>query len=237
VRMIWFCGGHGICLTKQGDPNYTTNATVAWLNRWVKRDPSVKTGSTVDVIDQNGNRYAAPNYPLPTATSLHGTASGTLQLVASGGSGPAVPPAGTTDQLGGVADPITPGPASNAVNVNVTNGSQAALVVGAPRLTMTYKGTVPAGPRPTRVFAQLVDGSTGLVLGNQITPIDVTLDGQAHTTSVPLEIVSLAMTPGQHVTLQLVATTVAYAQPQLGGSVTFSAINFALPVVSGMTPK
>jgi ABC-2 type transport system ATP-binding protein len=54
---------------------------------------------------------------------------------------------------------------------------------------------------------------------------------------VPLEIVSQAMAPGQHVTLQLVATTVAYAQPRLGGSVTFSAINIALPVVSGVTPK
>jgi ABC-2 type transport system ATP-binding protein len=237
VHMIWFCGGHGVCLTKQGDPNYTTDATVAWLNRWVKRDASVKTGSTVNVIDQDGNRYAAPNYPLPTASALRGQGSGTLQLVATGGSGPAVLPPGTAGQLGGVANAITPGQAANAVNVTVANGSHAALVVGAPRLTMTYQGTVPAGARPTRVFAQLVDGTTGLVLGNQITPIDVTLDGQTHTTSVPLEIVSQAMAPGQHVTLQLVATTVAYAQPRLGGSVTFSAINIALPVVSGVTPK
>jgi ABC-2 type transport system ATP-binding protein len=237
VHMIWFCGGHGVCLTKQGDPNYTTDATVAWLNRWVKRQPSVKTGPTVDVIDQDGNRYAAPNYPLPTARALRGQGSGTLQLVATGGSGPAVLPAGLVDPLGGVADSITPGQATNAVDVPITNGSKPTLVVGAPRLTMTYQGTVPAGARPTRVFAQLVDGSTGLVLGNQVTPIDVTLDGQTHTTSVPLEIVSQAMAAGQHVTLQLVATTVAYAQPRLGGSVTFSAVKVALPVVAGVTPK
>jgi ABC-2 type transport system ATP-binding protein len=237
VDMIWFCGGHGVCLTKQGDPSYTSDATVAWLNRWVKRDPSVKTGPTVDVIDQDGNRYAAPTYPLPTARSLRGQGSGTLQLVATGGSGPAVLPAGLVDPLGGVANAITPGQATNAVSVPITNGSKAALVVGAPRLTMTYRGTVPAGARPTRVFAQLVDGSTGLVLGNQITPIDVTLDGQTHTASVPLEIVSQAMAPGQHVTVQLVATTVAYAQPRLGGSVTFSAVKVALPVVKGVTPK
>jgi ABC-2 type transport system ATP-binding protein len=102
---------------------------------------------------------------------------------------------------------------------------------------MTYQGTVPAGPRPTRVFAQLVDASTGLVLGNQVTPIDVILDGQSRTASVPLELVSQAMTAGQQVTLQLVATTVAYAQPRLGGSVTFSAITITLPVASGVTPK
>ena len=46
-----------------------------------------------------------------------------------------------------------------------------AHIVGAPTLRLTYTGTVPAGTRPTRVFAQLVDPSTGLVLGNQITPI------------------------------------------------------------------
>ena len=38
-------------------------------------------------------------------------------------------------------------------------------------------------------------------------------------------------------TLQLVATTVAYTQPRLGGSVTFSAINVTLPVVSGLKPQ
>ena len=79
VKMLWFCGGHGICLTNQGDPNYTTDATVAWLNRWVKRDPTVKTGSTVNVIDQDGHRYDAANYPLPTASSLRGQGSGSRE--------------------------------------------------------------------------------------------------------------------------------------------------------------
>ena len=62
------------------------------------------------------------------------------------------------------------------------------------------------------MFAQLVDDSTGIVLGNQITPIEVTLDGKAHTTTVPLEMVAFTAKPGAHLTLQLVATTAAYAQ-------------------------
>ena len=82
------------------------------------------------------------------------------------------------------------------------------------------------------VFAQLVDTATGRVLGNQVTPVDVTLDGGTHTTRVPLEIVAYAATPASHVELQLVATTVAYAPPQLGGSVTFTGIHLALPVAA-----
>jgi ABC-2 type transport system ATP-binding protein len=85
-----------------------------------------------------------------------------------------------------------------------------------------------------RVFAQLVDDATGLVVGNQVTPIDVTLDGQPHEVTSPLEIVSYTTHPGQNLTLQLVATTVAYATPQLGGSIDFSAVHVELPVVTGL---
>jgi len=53
--------------------------------------------------------------------------------------------------------------------------------------------------------------------------------------SVPLEIVAYAATSSSHVELQLVATTVAYAQPRLGGSVTFSAIHLTLPVGANLT--
>ncbi|MGZ4718677.1 MAG: CocE/NonD family hydrolase, partial [Acidimicrobiales bacterium] len=108
-----------------------------------------------------------------------------------------------------------------------------ALIVGAPALTISYSGTVPDGDRPTRVFAQLVDDATGFVLGNQITPIEVTLDGQTHSATVPLEMVAHAATAGQHLTLQLVATTVAYAQPRLGGTITFDEVDISLPTVTG----
>ena len=91
--------------------------------------------------------------------------------------------------------------------------------------------------RPTRVFAQLVDDTTGLVLGNQITPIAVTLDGQPHTVTVPLEVVAFTAHPGTSVTLQIVATTVAYAQPRLGGKIHFSAISISIPTGTGITAK
>jgi ABC-2 type transport system ATP-binding protein len=87
------------------------------------------------------------------------------------------------------------------------------------------------------VFAQLVDDATGLVLGNQVTPIKVTLDGTAHRLSLPLEVVAFTGRPGAHVTLQLVATTVAYAAPRLGGTITFDKIDIRLPVAAVLTAK
>jgi ABC-2 type transport system ATP-binding protein len=93
---------------------------------------------------------------------------------------------------------------------------------------LTYRGKV-AGTRPARVFAQLVDNRTGLVVGNQVTPIALRLDGRAHTITKPLEIVAERLSKGASVRLQLVATTVAYAKPRLGGRVSFSRIAVSLP--------
>jgi ABC-2 type transport system ATP-binding protein len=118
------------------------------------------------------------------------------------------------------------------VQVSVDDES---LLVGPPELQLTYQGTSPAGERPIRLFAQLVDDTTGLVLGNQITPVPVQLDGERHELTLPLESISHMAPAGSSITLQLVATTVAYATPRLGGSIDVEAIRVALPVVEGLT--
>ncbi len=208
---------------------------MAWLERYVRRDTSVDTGPGFSFVDQNGTSYSATSYPVPQTAPFTGTGSGTLALVPTGGSGP-VTSVPADQQLGSLAAGITPAPAANAVDLPVVI-PKSGVVVGAPRLSFSYTGTVPAHDRPTRVFAQLVDTTTGLVLGNQVTPIAVTLDGHAHVATVPMEIVAYTATPTSHVELQLVATTVAYATPQLGGSVSFAAIHVALPVAAGLTPR
>jgi ABC-2 type transport system ATP-binding protein len=234
TSMRWFCGGHGVCLTPSGDAGAIEQATFAWLKRYVQRDTSVDTGPGFSFVDQNGTAYSAPTYPLPEGLPFTATGSGTLAMVATGGSGPltAIP---NGQQLGGLVAPITPTPATNAVDVPVPF-ARAGVIVGPPRLVLTYSGTVAAGTRPTRVFAQLVDKATGLVLGNQVTPVAVTLDGKRHITTVPLEMVAFTAEPTSDVELQLVATTVSYEQPRLGGSVTFSTVHIALPVASTLTP-
>jgi ABC-2 type transport system ATP-binding protein len=236
VHMIWYCGGHGVCLTPAGNQALPQQATLAWLARYLKDERGTATGPAFTFVDQRGVEYRAPGWPLPAGPPVTAQGRGRLTLVAGGGSGPA-DVAGVDQELAAVAGGITPAPASHAVDVPVTFGAADAVVAGAPRLTLTYHGTAPAGTRPTRVFAQLVDPSTGRVLGNQVTPVAVTLDGRTHTTTVPLEMVAFTGDPHHRVELQLAATTVAYATPRLGGSVDFTGIRVVLPTVTGVTPE
>ena len=233
VAMMWFCGGHGICLTDPGDTARVERASIAWLQHFVAGDASVELGPRVDIVDQKGVRYTAADLPAPTG-SLTGTGSGTLQLTADGGAGPVTETPGGKDLVGGLAQSITPARATNAVDVAVKVETGPQLVLGAPQLKLKYSGSVPAGERPTRVFAQLVDDSNGVVVGNQITPVPLILDGAVHDVSVPMETVAFTAATGSSITLQLVPTTVAYAQPRLGGQVDFQKIDVSLPVVTGM---
>ncbi len=233
TAMLWFCGGHGICLTDPGDPSRVGAAAIAWLDRYVKDDSSVDTGPGFEFVDQDGVTYSSATYDTATGEPLTATGTGTLALVGEGGAGPAVV-AQAAGLLGTFVSQITPGRAANAVNVSIAPRSEDAVVAGAPELTVSYTGTPGEGERPTRVFAQLVDDSTGLVIGNQITPIEVVLDGRPHTAKVPLEAIGFTVHPDAPVTLQLVATTVAYSQPQTGGSIVFDGIAISLPVMEGL---
>ena len=132
-----------------------------------------------------------------------------------------------------VALPVTPGPAKNALNITVPL-TRAAVLVGPPTLSMTYSGTVAPGTRPTRVFAQLVDPATGIVVNNQITPIPVTLDGKSHRVTIPLESIGYTAKAGASLELQLVATTVAYITPRLGGTITFARVRVDVPTAKGL---
>ncbi|MEZ5143149.1 MAG: alpha/beta fold hydrolase [Acidimicrobiales bacterium] len=235
VSMVWFCGGHGVCLTDEGDPDRVRTAALAWLRRHVVGDTTVDTGPRVELLDQDGHRYAADDWPLPAGAPVTASGSGTLSLTAEGGSGPAWPrPGGRLPAL--LVLPVTPARAAHAVNVPVDAGATPAVIVGAPQLTITYSGTSPGGDRPQRAFAQLVDDATGVVVGNQVTPVPLTLDGATHTTTVPLETIAFTARPGAQLTLQLTPTTVAYAQPQLGGTVTFDQIRLSLPTAANLTP-
>jgi ABC-2 type transport system ATP-binding protein len=236
TSMIWYCSGHGVCLTDTGDKTIVPKATIAWLDRYVKRDASIDTGPVFRFVDQNGHYYSADRYPLTAGAPHQATGNGTLQLVATGGSGPATIPPEIANGMGDVIGDLTPAEATNAVDVPIDLGENASVIVGAPEVSLTYAGAPPTDTRrPTRVFAQLVDDSTGLVLGNQVTPIEVVLDGKSHTVTVPLELVAFTARPGAKLTLQLVATTVTYAPPALGGSIRFDKIAVSVPTATGLT--
>jgi ABC-2 type transport system ATP-binding protein len=232
TKMLWFCGGHGLCITNPGDQGRIQRDVLAWLGRYLKRDARVKTGPGFEWLDQNGRSYSSPGYPPPTEAPLTittATTPGTLPLIATGGSGPyAGPFPKSAGSFATAFGPAVATRASNAVNIPIRPQAKM-LIFGAPKLTLTYAGTSlrTAG----RVLAQIVDDATGKVLGNQITPIDVVLDGARHTVTVPLEMIVAAAKPGASFTLQLVAQSSLYDTFPVGGSVTFSSVTLSLPTV------
>src|SRR5262245_34362843 len=168
--MVWFCGGHGVCLTGSGPAGHIEADVVAWLKRYLAGDTSVDTGPRFEWLADDAKWRSGDDYPLPEGAPVVATGSGTLAL------NPADAVSGT---------PIAAGRAANAVNVPV---KAAAQVAGEPQLSLTYSGTG-AG---THVFAQLVDETRGVVVGNQATPIPVTLDGRPHTIERSLEAIATA---------------------------------------------
>ncbi len=218
AKMMWFCGGHGSCFTPTGPADRLTKAVLAWLARYLKRDASVSTGPRFEWLDQDGKTYSGSDFPLAAAPALVGTGSGTLPLAPGPGEGGAIASVRSTKAL----DVAIPPPAA------------ATPLVGAPKLTLTYSGTA-ANP-DSRLYAQVVDDATGMVLGNQVTPIPVTLDGGQHTITRPLEMVSALAKPGAGLTLQLFDASNVYDLSRSSGTVTFSSVRIELPAADPTKP-
>jgi len=230
LKLVWFCGGHGVCLTNPGDTGRIRRSVLAWLGRYLKRNPKTKTGPEFEWLDQRGHSYAARHYPPPSAKPLTATRSGQqLQVGPDGGSGPYQGPlTGPFAEFGPVIGVTIATKATNAVNVPV-RAHAPATILGAPTLTLAYSGT--SSHADARILAQVVDDRTDRVLGNQITPIAVQLDGGEHTVRAPLEIVSAHAARGSSFTVQIVAQSGIYNAFPVDGTVSFSRIGVTLPTV------
>ncbi|MEA2480189.1 MAG: type transport system ATP-binding protein, partial [Thermoleophilaceae bacterium] len=214
AKLLWFCGGHGVCLTGAGPKGHVEQTVVAWLRRYVANDAAVDTGPNFEWLADDAQWRSAADYPVAPGAPITATGSGTLAL------NPADAASGTV---------ATAGRAANAVNVPVT-APAAAQVVGEPQLSLTYSGT--GAPADTYVFAQLVDEQRGVVVGNQATPIPLTLDGAAHTIARPLEAIAASAAKGTKYTLQLTGGTMLYGPTRVAGAITFSRIDLLLPTAA-----
>jgi ABC-2 type transport system ATP-binding protein len=230
LKLVWFCGGHGVCLTNPGDTGRIQRSVLAWLNRYLKGKRHASTGPGFEWLDQRGRSYAAHSYPPPAGKPLTATRTGgDLPLTADGGSGPYTGTvSGPFAQAGALIAAAVGAPATNAVSVPV-RARAPGTILGAPTLTFTYRGT--GAPADARIVAQVVDDRTAKVLGNQATPIAVNLDGADHTSTVPLEIVSAHAARGQTFTVQLTAQSSLYDTFPTGGSLSFSRLAVSLPTV------
>lgn len=215
VHMLWFCGGHGVCLTNNGgNPLLIQNATLDWFDRYLKGNQARDTGPGFSWISDDGVLRSAPSYPPAAGRPLTGSGTGTLPLAVGDNSGAL----------------FAAGPAPNAVNVALDKPAKPTELFGAPSLTLTYSGT--GAPVDDRIYAQLVDDQTHVVLGNQVTPIKVLLDGASHTVSVPLEVIAIHAQPGSSYTLQLTDGSNVYFSQRSAGAINFSRVAVSVPTLS-----
>ena len=177
TKMMWFCGGHGGCITGSGEAGHIERAVLAWFARYLDGDTSVQTGPRFEWLADDAQWRSASEYPLPAAAPLTAIGSGTLPIAPT--------PSGAL-----VAATV----AANAVNVALPAPGAPAHVVGEPTLKLNYNGI--AHPAKTHVYAQLLD-STGRVVGNIATPIPVTLDGVPRSIIRRLEAIASEAAPGQ----------------------------------------
>jgi ABC-2 type transport system ATP-binding protein len=213
VKMVWFCGGHGVCLTGAGPgSDYLDQRTLAWFDRYLRGRAGVDTGPKFAWIADDAQLRTSEAYPLAPAGRLHASGSGPLAIVPGSGSG-------------GL---IFASQAANALNVSVPGPGSAANVVGAPHLDLTYQGT--AAPQKTWVYAQFVNPRNGTVLGNMATPIPVTLDGQQHAISRDLELIAARAPAGGGYTLQLTPSSSLFDMQRATGAVTFNSIDVTMPL-------
>ena len=80
VKMIWFCGGHGVCLTGAGPgANYLDQRQLAWFDRYLRGRPSADTGPKFAWIADDGQLRSSDAYPLNARRSAAAASgSGTL---------------------------------------------------------------------------------------------------------------------------------------------------------------
>jgi ABC-2 type transport system ATP-binding protein len=215
VKMMWFCGGHGVCLTGSGPQRYVERRTIQWLDRHLKGRRSVHTGPAFEWLADDARWRSAGHFPLRITGSLKGRGSGVLPLTPVGQSGVLV-----------LATPV----AGDALNVPIERAPRILNVLGEPRLRLTYSGQ--GTPQRGFVYAQLVDEQRGVVVGNQVRPVPIVLDGGQHTVKLPLEPIAVRTPRGSRYRLQLVPSTTVYYPQRIAGTLEARRADITLPIVS-----
>jgi ABC-2 type transport system ATP-binding protein len=225
LRMIWFCGGHGVCLTGSdqegaggitGDGGRVLERKLAWFARYLGGDQSVHTGPAFEWIDENGDWHSSGAYPLDQVGTASASGSGTLPL--------------TPGETPGSGFLLFATPAQPAIEVPIDVPADR-NVLGAPQLRLTYKATG-ASTRPdgrTAIFAQLVDERRDIVVNNFATPVPIELDGARHTVELPLERIASRST-GDVYTLQMIGQTSVYDLQRAAGAVEVEDATIELPL-------
>jgi ABC-2 type transport system ATP-binding protein len=219
LRMMWFCGGHGACLTGTGTPLHVERRVIAWLDRWLKSDRSAGVGPRFEWVADDDQWRSAGRFPLPRLDSLLGRGSGTLPL---------------SPQASGALVLATPVQAGG-LNAAIEPADRTSHVLGAPEVELVYRGT--ASPMRTHVYGQIVDEQRNIVVSNQATPIPVILDGERRRITLRLAPIAAHATPGDRYRLQIVASTTLFYPQTSAGVLTAERAEVRLPLVGAGSPR
>lgn len=228
TKVIWYCGGHGACLSDFNDGEFVIGRTLNWLDRYVKGNENVDTGAQFEWVDQNGDWHSDETYPATESTPIVVTREEDSRVMpiipALFGSGPN-PLIITRGLIAALLGLPSAAAAYNAVDLDIPPVEELTYVVGAPVVTMKYTGDGTA----KHVYAQIVDNETGLVLGNHATPIPVTLDGESRTATFSLEQIAHTLKPGQSLTVQIVTSTAKFINYYSWGAIKIDELSIELP--------
>ncbi|GIH98281.1 hypothetical protein [Planobispora takensis] len=178
--------------------------SLAWFSRHLKGERRTDTGPAFEYVDNTGVWRGASRYPLSPSGLLHGSGKGGLQVRPGDTSG--LPTA------------------AKAANIRIKAPRTEGQLAGAPRVVLAYRGETAAGsPATTFVYAQIVDEGTGVVVGNQATPIPVRLDGRPHVVSRELETIAWKVAKDSRLTLQITSGTALYTPQRATADLVLSA--------------
>ncbi|MBE1530682.1 CocE/NonD family hydrolase [Actinomadura algeriensis] len=232
VKMVWTCGGHANCMDAEHDASVDREATLAWFQRHLRGDKSVRTGPEFTYPDNTGVRHSAKAFPPPAAKPARGSGSGTTLFSPADNSGAM----------------FTGGYSHNRIEIPV-DAPSGGVLVGAPELTMKYRGR--ATDATTSVYAQLIDASVPVpgdlpasvipplaegdpqVVNGMVTPVPVTLDGAAHELTIDLEAVAWRLRPGSKLKLQIIPNSAVYNQQRAAGWITVTSATVTVPTTAG----
>ena len=234
LKMMWFCGGHGICNVGSdgggsaflSGSGHVARRQLQWFDRHLRSRASADPGPAFEWIDQNGSWHASDGYPVRNISRVGGSLAG--------GAIPLVPGVNPTSGILIQADPDPAAPVK--VPIPVKGGEE---IVGPPELSFTYSAlgaTTTRNDGLTHVFAQIVDRERGVVVGNQSTPIPIRLDGQEHRVSQ--ELVRIAQkASGAGYELQIVGQSNLFDAQRATGAVQISGLEVTLPVTEPVVAR
>jgi ABC-2 type transport system ATP-binding protein len=219
LKMAWYCGGHGVCSFSEGPEGYTRANIVKWFDRHVKGRKRVKTGPKFEYLDQNGAWHGAAKFPVGKAKPVASEhASGVVTVPGEATAGGVMELAATEGQTSlEVPFPAFTGRAIGTPVVNMT-------------VTVLGSGTTDRALHAP-LFFQLVDKSTGAVLGNQTIPKVFGTDVESQTLSFPIEAVSYDVGPATRLALEVNSTSSNYIQQRGGAVFNIEDVSVSLPVV------